>query len=69
VSRGSTRVNLGQDKIKIVIIIILKLDLIVNLGQGLGHELRGATWVDLDQCKDKSCYFYSFKTRLGGRPG
>jgi len=64
-SRGSTQVNLSQDKIKLVIIIVLKLDLMVNLGQGLGHEPRGSTWVDIYQCKDKSCYFHNFKNRPG----
>jgi len=33
------RVNPSQNKIKMIIIIILKLDLIVNLGQGPGHGL------------------------------
>jgi len=34
---GLTRVNPGQHKIKVVIIIILKLDLGVNPGQDLIH--------------------------------
>ena len=33
------RVNPSQNKIKVIIIIILKLDSIVNSGQGPGHGL------------------------------
>jgi hypothetical protein len=38
----STRVNLSQYKIKVVIIIVLKLDLGVNPGQGFDHESGGS---------------------------
>jgi hypothetical protein len=40
------RVNI---KIKIVIIVTLKPNLEVNLGQGLGHELEGSTHIGRSQ--------------------
>jgi hypothetical protein len=52
-----------------IIIIVLKLDSRVKLGQGLGHGSGGPVRVDLDQCKDKNCYYHNFKTRLRGQPG
>jgi len=52
-----------------IIIIVLKLDLGVNPEQGLCHLSEGSTRVDLDQYKDKSCYYHNFKTLLGGRLG
>jgi hypothetical protein len=52
---GKTRVmwQEGQHKIKVIIIIVLKLDSRVNL------------WQDLVQCNDKICYFHSFKINSG----
>jgi len=44
---GSTQVDQGQYKIKVVIIIVLKLDSGVNLGQGPNYGFGGSTWVDL----------------------
>jgi hypothetical protein len=61
VSGGSTQVDQGQYKIKVVIIIILKLDSGVNPGQGPDHGFGGSTWVDSGQCKDKNYYYHSFK--------
>jgi hypothetical protein len=60
----STWVDPSQHKIKVIIIIVLKLDLGVNLGQNLKHGSRGSTRVDLGQCKDKICYYYSFKIMI-----
>jgi len=40
-SRRSTQVNLSQYKIKFIIIIVLKLDSGVNLGQDLDHDQKG----------------------------
>ena len=39
-----------------VFIIVLKLDPVVNSGQGSGHWLEESTWVDMGQCEDKNCY-------------
>jgi hypothetical protein len=50
-----------------IIIKFLKLDSGINLTQGPGHGSRGSTQVDLGQCKDKSCYCHSFKTKLMGQ--
>jgi hypothetical protein len=58
----SARVDPGQHKIKMIIIIVLKNHSEVNQGQDSGHELGGSTKVDPRQFKDKSCYFYNFKT-------
>jgi len=46
-SKGLTRVDPGQHKITMVIILVLKLDSMVNSGQGPGHRLEGSTRVDL----------------------
>ena len=46
-SRGSTHVDPSQHNIKVIIIIILKLDSKVNPGQGLSHGPRGSTWVNV----------------------
>jgi hypothetical protein len=46
-SKGLTRVDPGQHKITMVIILVLKLNFMVNSGQGLGHRLEGSTRVDL----------------------
>ena len=61
----SARVDPGQHKIKMVIVIVLKNYSGVNQGQNPGHELGGSTKVDPGQFKDKSCYFYIFKPDLG----
>jgi hypothetical protein len=53
------RVNI---KIKVVIIVTLKPNLEVNLGQGLGHELEGSTHIGRSQWMNKSNYYYSIKT-------
>jgi hypothetical protein len=37
----------------------------VNLGQGSHYRSRGSIRVDSGQCKDKSCYYHSFKPILG----
>jgi hypothetical protein len=65
-SGGLTWVDSSQHKIKVVIIIILKLNSRVNSKQGLDHRTWGLTWVDPGQCKDTSCYYHSFKTWFGG---
>ena len=49
-----------------VIVIILKLDSGVNLGQDQDHESGGSTRVDLGQFKDKNYYYHSFKTQPRG---
>jgi len=58
----------GQHKIKRVI-IILKIILGFNLGQGPRHKSGGSTPVNPGQCKDKICYYHNFKTQLGGQSG
>ena len=65
----SARVDPGQHKIKMVIVIVLKNYSGVNQGQNPGHELGGSTKVESGQFKDKSCYFYNFKPDLGGQLG
>ena len=50
-----------------VIIIVLKPDVEVNLGQDLGHESWGSAWVDPSQRKNYSSYYHSLKTRLGSQ--
>ena len=76
--KSNSRVDLGQGsshclgspltqfnkKIKIVIIVILKPNLEVDSGQGPGHRSGGLTLLEPGQCKDKSCYYNSFKTRF-----
>jgi len=49
-----------------IIIIVLKLDLGVDLGQGLGYRSGGSTQVNPSQHVDKNCYCHSFKTQLEG---
>jgi len=43
--KSGLTVDPGQQKINMVIIIVLKFDLGFNPGQGLGHGSRGSTWV------------------------
>jgi hypothetical protein len=43
--KSGLTVDPGQQKIKVVIIILLKFDLGLNPGQGLGHGSRGSAWV------------------------
>jgi len=62
VLEGLTQVDRGLHKIKMVIIIILKLDSGVNPGQDPSHESGGSTWVDRGQCMNKSYYYHNFKT-------
>jgi hypothetical protein len=45
--RRVIRVDSGQHKIKIIIIIVLKLNSGVNPGQDLGHGLGVSTWVNI----------------------
>jgi hypothetical protein len=52
-----------------IIIIVLKLNLEVDSEQDLDHGLGGSSWIDLDQHKNKSDYYYNFKIRLGADPG
>jgi hypothetical protein len=59
---GSTRVDLGQRTIKMIIIIILKLNLEVDLGQGMIYGSGGSTRVDSSQHMDKNNNYYNFKT-------
>jgi hypothetical protein len=61
---GSIRVDLGKHKIKMIIIIVFKLDTGVNPRQNRDHELGESTYVNLGQCKDKIYYYDSFKTQL-----
>jgi hypothetical protein len=63
-SYGLTRVEPGQHKIKMIIIIVLKLDSGVNLEQDQSHRLGGLTRVYTSQYKNKNCYYHSFKTLL-----
>jgi hypothetical protein len=65
---GSTRVNSSQriDK-KIVIIIVLKPDSMVNPGEDPGHESEGLTQVDPNLQKKKSIKFYP--CFISGQPG
>jgi hypothetical protein len=63
------RVNPNQHKIKVIIIIVLKLDSGVNSGIDPGHKTGEWTWVDSGQCKDKNCYYHSFKIRFEGSLG
>ena len=65
-SGGLTWVDSSQHKIKVVIIIVLKLNSRVNPRQGPDHKTGSSTWVDPGQCKDKSCYYHSLKTWFGG---
>ena len=65
---GSNQVDMSQNKIKVVIIIVLKLHLGVNPRQSLGHGSGRSAWVEPSQYKDKSYYYCSFKTRLKGQP-
>jgi hypothetical protein len=58
-------------KIKVTIIIVLKPDLVIDLGQELGNRSWPSTRVDrinLDQCKNKNSYYHNFKILLEGRP-
>jgi len=57
-----TQVNV---KIKVVIITVLKLDLGVDQAKARVTSQDGQPKLS----QDKSSYYYSFKTRLGGRPG
>jgi hypothetical protein len=59
---GSTRIDPGQYKIKVIIIVVLKLDSGVNPWQDLVHGSGESTQVDPGQCKNQSCYYYNFKT-------
>ena len=43
----STRIDPGQHKIKVVIIIVLRFDSIVNLEQDSGHESRELTQINV----------------------
>jgi hypothetical protein len=65
---GSTRVNSSQriDK-KIVIIIVLKPDSMVNPGEDPSHESEGLTQVDPNLQKKKSIKFYP--CFISGQPG
>jgi hypothetical protein len=56
-----TRVNI---RIKVIIIIVLKLDSASQPGQDPGYGSVGSARVDSSQCKDKKYYYYSFKTRF-----
>jgi hypothetical protein len=56
-------------KIKIVIILVEKLESRVDQGQGSGHESGRSFRVDPSQHMNKNNYYYSFKTRLESRPG
>ena len=67
-SKGSTSVDRGQHKIKVVI-IILKHILGFKLGQGSRHKSRGSIPVNPGQYKDKICCYYNFKTQLRGQSG
>jgi hypothetical protein len=49
-----------------IIIIVLKHNSRVNPGQDPSYKLGGSIRIDLGQCKDKSGYYHSFKTQLGG---
>jgi hypothetical protein len=55
-------------KIKIVIILVEKLESRVDQGQGSGHGSGRSTRVDPSQHINKNNYYYSFKTRLESRP-
>ena len=41
----------------------------IDSRQGSCHRMKGSTWIDLGQCKDKSDYYHSFKTWLKDWPG
>jgi hypothetical protein len=49
-------------RIEIVIIIVLKLNLKVDLGQGSSYRLGGLARIDQSQRKHKNSYYNSFKT-------
>jgi hypothetical protein len=54
-------------RIKVVIIIVLKLDSMIDTREGLSYGLKGSTWIDWVNIRTKSNYYYIFKTQLGGR--
>ena len=57
-------------RIKVVIIIVLKLDSMIDTREGLSYGLKGSTWIDWVNIRTKSnYYYYIFKTQLGGRLG
>jgi len=61
---GLTRVNI---RIKMVIIIVLKFNSGVDLGQGPNHYLGGSTLVFLGQHNKKNYYHHSLETILWGQ--
>ena len=61
---GSTWIDPGQHKIKVIIIIVLKFDSIVNLGQDSGHESRELTRINV---RIKIAIIINLKIRLGSR--
>jgi hypothetical protein len=56
-------------RIKVVIIIVLKPDSMIDTKEGLSYGLKGSTWIDWVNIRTKSNYYYIFKTQLGGRLG
>jgi len=61
-----THVNI---RIKVIIIVILKLDSRVDPEQIPGHESRELIWVDTSQYMDKNNCYLCFKTQLKSQPG
>jgi hypothetical protein len=62
--KGQSQLTRVSIRIKVIIIIVSKLDLAGQLGQGPDHGSIGSARVDSSQCKDKSCYYHSFKTQF-----
>ena len=57
----------GNVKIKVIIILVLKLDSEVNSEQGLGHRSGESAQADSSQYKNKSYYYHGLKTKLEGQ--
>jgi hypothetical protein len=58
----STQVYSGHHKKKVIVIIFLKPNLVVDQGQNLDHWSRGlTTQVDMDPHANKNSYYHSLK--------
>jgi hypothetical protein len=56
-------------RIKMVIIIVLKPNSMIDTREDLTYGLKGSTWVDWVNIRTKSNYYYILKTQLDGRLG
>jgi hypothetical protein len=65
---GKSKLSRVNVLIKIIVIIILKLESRVVPGQDLGHGSGESIWVNPSQHINKNVYYYNFKTRLKNQP-